>query len=84
MNSAPRFKGHGSEFLRVIPRVSTRDVVAEPLLQRGATAVEARVLALLAVRRAAGAAMVGIFHDPEARSALATGVFSLPKRSQAA
>jgi alpha-D-ribose 1-methylphosphonate 5-triphosphate synthase subunit PhnL len=137
--------GYVSQFLRVIPRVPTLDVVAEPLLQHGATAVEAReramallcalglperlwrlapatfsggerqrvniaraliaehpvllldeptasldeenrmrVLALLAARRAAGAAMVGIFHDPEARRAVATRVFSLPERSQAA
>jgi alpha-D-ribose 1-methylphosphonate 5-triphosphate synthase subunit PhnL len=137
--------GYVSQFLRVIPRVSTLDVVAEPLQQRGATADEAheravallralalpeqlwrlapatfsggeqqrvniaraliaehpvllldeptasldadnraRVLALLDTRRTAGAAMVGIFHDPEARRAVATRIFSLPERSRAA
>lgn len=44
----------------------------------------ARVLALLAARRAAGTAMVGIFHDGEARSSVATRIFSLPERSEAA
>ena len=44
----------------------------------------ARVLALVAARRAAGAAMVGIFHDGEARSSVATRIFSLPERSEAA
>jgi alpha-D-ribose 1-methylphosphonate 5-triphosphate synthase subunit PhnL len=43
-----------------------------------------RVLALLAARRAAGTAMVGIFHDGEARCAVATRIFALPERSQAA
>jgi alpha-D-ribose 1-methylphosphonate 5-triphosphate synthase subunit PhnL len=137
--------GYVSQFLRVIPRVSTLDIVAEPLMQRGATAAEAgdraavllqdlavperlwrlapatfsggeqqrvniaralivehpvllldeptaslddenraRVLALLAARAKAGAAMVGIFHDLEARRAVATRVFSLPERSEAA
>jgi alpha-D-ribose 1-methylphosphonate 5-triphosphate synthase subunit PhnL len=44
----------------------------------------ARVLALLAARRAAGTAMVGIFHDGEAGSGVATRIFSLPERSEAA
>ena len=38
--------GYVSQFLRVIPRVSARDVVAEPLLERGVQA-EARATALL-------------------------------------
>jgi alpha-D-ribose 1-methylphosphonate 5-triphosphate synthase subunit PhnL len=44
----------------------------------------ARVLSLLATRRASGTAMVGIFHDGEARGSLATSIFSLPERSEAA
>ena len=43
-----------------------------------------RVVALLAARRAAGTAMVGTFHDGEARSSVATRIFSLPERSEAA
>jgi alpha-D-ribose 1-methylphosphonate 5-triphosphate synthase subunit PhnL len=43
-----------------------------------------RVLALLAARRAAGTAMVGTFHDGEARSRVATHIFNLPERSEAA
>jgi alpha-D-ribose 1-methylphosphonate 5-triphosphate synthase subunit PhnL len=137
--------GYVSQFLRVIPRVPTLDVVAEPLVQRGVTAVEAReharallhalalpdrlcglapatfsggeqqrvniaraliaehpvllldeptaslddenrarVLALLVARRAAGTAMVSIFHDAEARRTVGTRIFSLPERKQAA
>jgi len=34
--------GYVSQFLRVIPRVSTRDVVAEPLIARGVTVEDAR------------------------------------------
>lgn len=137
--------GYVSQFLRVIPRVPTIDVVTEPLRQRGIAPQPAReraaellcalgiserlwrlapatfsggeqqrvniaraliaehpvllldeptasldaenrsrVLALLAARRAAGVAMVGIFHDVEVRRAIATRVFSLPARNQAA
>jgi alpha-D-ribose 1-methylphosphonate 5-triphosphate synthase subunit PhnL len=137
--------GYASQFLRVVPRVSTIDIVAEPLCQRGVAARLARdraagllgalgiperlwglapatfsggeqqriniaraliaehpillldeptasldaenrsrVLALLATRRAAGTAMVGIFHDDAARRAVATRIFALPERSQAA
>jgi alpha-D-ribose 1-methylphosphonate 5-triphosphate synthase subunit PhnL len=137
--------GYASQFLRVVPRVPTIDIVAEPLCQRGVAATPARdraaallgalgiaerlwglapatfsggeqqriniaraliaehpillldeptasldaenrsrVLALLAARRAAGTAMVGIFHDEEARRAVATRIFALPERSQAA
>jgi len=36
-----RTLGYVSQFLRVVPRVSTRDVVAEPLLATGATRAEA-------------------------------------------
>lgn len=131
-----------SQFLRVIPRVPTLDLVAEPLVQRGADCIDAklkasellvalalperlwrlapatfsggeqqrvniaraiiaehpvllldeptasldaenraRVLALLVARRERGTAMVGVFHDPEARRAVATRMFSLPERS---
>ena len=137
--------GYVSQFLRVIPRVATIDVVAEPLRDRGASAGEAHdaasallralavperlwtlapatfsggeqqrvniaraliaqhpillldeptaalddahralVMALLAARRAQGTAMVGIFHDLEARQAIATRIFPLPERSEAA
>ena len=34
--------GYVSQFLRVIPRVSARDVVAEPMIERGVPAEEAR------------------------------------------
>jgi alpha-D-ribose 1-methylphosphonate 5-triphosphate synthase subunit PhnL len=42
--------GYVSQFLRVIPRVSARDVVAEPLIERGMTPgkAQARATALLA------------------------------------
>jgi alpha-D-ribose 1-methylphosphonate 5-triphosphate synthase subunit PhnL len=124
--------GYVSQFLRVIPRVSALDVVAEPLVARGADAEDARerasamlhalaiparlwslspttfsggekqrvnlartlvvpfpivlldeptsaldahsrdlVVALLAQRKRDGAALVGIFHDPAVREALA-------------
>ena len=137
--------GYVSQFLRVIPRVPTLDIVAEPLTSRGVAPIEARrragalltalalperlwrlapatfsggeqqrvniaraliaahplllldestasldtenagrVLALLAERRDAGTAMVGIFHDPEARRSIATRLFPLPERTLAA
>jgi alpha-D-ribose 1-methylphosphonate 5-triphosphate synthase subunit PhnL len=37
--------GHVSQFLRVVPRVPTRDVVADPLLALGVPAAEARLRA---------------------------------------
>ena len=40
-----RTLGHVSQFLRVIPRVSTLDIVAEPLRRLGRGAVEARAAA---------------------------------------
>lgn len=124
-----------SQFLRVIPRVSARDVVAEPLVAEGVPEEEARtragallarlnlperlwplppatfsggeqqrvniargligsqrlllldeptasldganraeVTALLAEKKQAGCALLGIFHDPETRTALADEV----------
>jgi alpha-D-ribose 1-methylphosphonate 5-triphosphate synthase subunit PhnL len=130
-----RTMGFVSQFLRVIPRVATVDVVAEPLLSLGAPPAEARdraqfllallnipqrlwglppatfsggeqqrvniarslivdypillldeptasldaanrdrVVELIAERREAGAALVGIFHDPGARELLANRV----------
>jgi alpha-D-ribose 1-methylphosphonate 5-triphosphate synthase subunit PhnL len=137
--------GYASQFLRVVPRVPTIDIVAEPLCLYGVPAASARdraaalldalaiperlwrlapatfsggerqriniaraliaehpillldeptasldaenrvrVLALLSGRRAAGTALVGIFHDDEARRAVATRIFALPERTRAA
>jgi alpha-D-ribose 1-methylphosphonate 5-triphosphate synthase subunit PhnL len=140
-----RTLGYISQFLRVIPRVPTLDVVAEPLRARGIDGQEAReraaelldrlalprrlwslspvtfsggeqqrvniargllaahpillvdeptasldaanrgiVVTLLHEARAAGAAIVAICHDPDARAALATRYYSLPPRELAA
>jgi alpha-D-ribose 1-methylphosphonate 5-triphosphate synthase subunit PhnL len=127
--------GYVSQFLRVVPRVPALDVVAEPLVQRGIDAGDARrragatlarlnvperlwslppatfsggeqqrvnvargfvtdhpillldeptasldaanravVVDLVAEKRAAGVALLGIFHDEEVRAAVATRV----------
>ncbi|MGE4528431.1 MAG: phosphonate C-P lyase system protein PhnL [Rhodospirillaceae bacterium] len=130
--------GYVSQFLRVIPRVPTLDVVAEPLMRRGESRTAARetaaamlarlniperlwslapatfsggeqqrvniargliaptpillldeptasldaanravVISLISEAKAAGAAIVGIFHDEDARSAVADRLFDL-------
>lgn len=133
-----RTMGFVTQFLRVIPRVSALDVVAEPLILRGLDAEDARdkaksllsrlripsrlwhvppatfsggeqqrvniarsmisdysillfdeptasldegnrdtVIEMIAAARERGAAIVGIFHDPYVRHALATRLFHL-------
>ncbi len=62
-----RTLGYVSQFLRVIPRVSTLDVVAEPLLRRGAPEAEARIVA---------AAMLERLNIPERLWLLAPATFS--------
>ncbi|GIL37980.1 phosphonate C-P lyase system protein PhnL [Roseiterribacter gracilis] len=140
-----RTLGYVSQFLRVIPRVPTLDVVAMPLLSLGVDREEARdraadllrrvalpeplwklapatfsggeqqrvniarglvvghpillldeptasldadnrarVLELITERRDAGAAIVGIFHDEAARSALATTIHPVRSRQEVA
>ena len=140
-----RSLGYVSQFLRVIPRVPTRDVVAEPLVAVGAGRGEARaraeallerlnvgralwdlspttfsggeqqrvniargfahpfpallvdeptasldaanravVLDLIREAKARGAAILGIFHDVEARAAVCDREIALPGRAAAA
>lgn len=130
--------GYVSQFLRVVPRVSAIDVVAEPLVSRGDTAGTAReraqallarlnlperlwalppatfsggeqqrvniargfitehpvllldeptasldvtnrqvVIDLIAEKKAAGVAMLGIFHDPDVRDAVADSILDV-------
>ncbi|MEO3473752.1 phosphonate C-P lyase system protein PhnL [Roseomonas sp. CAU 1739] len=137
--------GYVSQFLRVIPRVATRDIVAEPLIARGmkrddalarATALlhrlnlperlhglppatfsggeqqrvnlargfapgypvllldeptasldganRAVVLSLINEAKAAGAAIIGIFHDTEVREAVADRLFDVLPQQDAA
>jgi len=137
--------GYVSQFLRVIPRVATRVIVAEPLLARGmgreealsrATALLRRlnlperlhglppatfsggeqqrvnlargfapgypvllldeptasldaanravVIAMIREAKAAGAAIIGIFHDAEVREAVADRLFDVLPRQDAA
>ena len=139
-----RTMGFVSQFLRVIPRVATLDIVAEPLLQQGAAPAEARdraqfllallniphrlwqlppatfsggeqqrvniarslivdypillldeptaaldadnrdrVIELIAQRRDAGGALVGIFHDLGVRELLANRVHEVAPTSPA-
>ena len=59
--------GYVSQFLRVVPRVSTREVVMEPLLSRGVGEVEARQRA---------EAMLARLNLPERLWDLAPGTFS--------
>lgn len=59
--------GYVSQFLRVVPRVSTRDVVMEPLLARGADEHEARQRAETLLAR---------LNLPERLWSLAPGTFS--------
>ena len=140
-----RTMGYVSQFLRVIPRVSAADVVAEPLRRRGTDPTEARrraefllgmlgiparlwalppatfsggeqqrvniarslsvdypillldeptasldvanrdgVVDLICLRRDAGAAIVGIFHDTDVRDAVATRVHEVVSPAQTA
>ena len=137
--------GHVSQFLRVIPRIPAREIVAEPLLARGtareaalarATALLARlnlpaalhalppatfsggeqqrvnlargfaapypvllldeptasldpanrevVLSLIAEAKAAGSAVIGIFHDTEVRDRVADRLFEVHPMQSAA
>ncbi len=140
-----RTLGYVSQFLRVIPRISARDIVAEPLLALGVDLAEARgraerllarlnipqamwelapatfsggeqqrvniargfvsgypimlldeptasldagnravVIELIREAKARGAAVVGIFHDDEVRTAVADRVFDLTQERSAA
>ena len=137
--------GYVSQFLRVVPRVAARDIVAEPLAARGVAQAEAReqaeammlrlnlprllhdlppatfsggeqqrinvargllagqpillldeptasldaanhriVIAMLTEAKAAGTAMIGIFHDRTAREALADRAVPVTKLADAA
>jgi alpha-D-ribose 1-methylphosphonate 5-triphosphate synthase subunit PhnL len=137
--------GYVSQFLRVIPRVATRDIVAEPMITRGtaredalarATALlhrlnlperlhglppatfsggeqqrvnlargfapgypvllldeptasldaanRAVVIAMINEAKAAGAAIIGIFHDAEVREAVADRLFDVVPHQDAA
>lgn len=134
--------GYVSQFLRVVPRVSALDVVAEPLQARGVTAAEAReraaellsrlnlprelwalppatfsggeqqrvniargfitdhqillldeptasldaknravVVEMIAGKKAAGTALIGIFHDEEVREAVADRIIDVSEFS---
>ncbi|NCW60619.1 MAG: ATP-binding cassette domain-containing protein [Rhodobacteraceae bacterium] len=69
--------GYVSQFLRVVPRVPTRDVVAEVydypalLLDEPTASLDVKnrsiVLGLVESAKARGAAIIGIFHDEAAR-----------------
>jgi len=137
--------GYVSQFLRVIPRVATRDIVAEPMITRGTPRVDALeratallrrlnlperlhalppatfsggeqqrvnlargfapgypvllldeptasldaanravVIAMIHEAKAAGAAIIGIFHDAEVREAVADRLFDVLPHQDAA
>jgi len=115
--------GYVSQFLRVIPRVATRDIVAEPLMLRGtpreAPATRAGeeqrrlnlpdalaglhpvllldeptasldaanaevVIELIQEAKAAGSALVGIFHDLHVRDRIADRLFTVEPIRKAA
>lgn len=68
-----RTLGHVSQFLRVVPRVPTLDVVAEPLLALGVPAEEAR---------ARGAALLARLRIPETLWELSPTTFSGGERQR--
>jgi alpha-D-ribose 1-methylphosphonate 5-triphosphate synthase subunit PhnL len=68
-----RSLAYASQFLRVIPRVSALEIVAEPLAARGAPLAEAR---------AAASELLGRLHVPERLQALPPATFSGGERQR--